>query len=105
MFFQKLLFKSSLLLNGYCVIVVRSQNSSDDLCFLFCLMLLIWLTCLASRIPACVEQINLLLLICHGLVTVATLLDNLTDDAIAQLYATTFSTMHFPLYLTKLYVT
>ena len=37
MFSQKLLFKSSLLLNGQCGIQVRPQPNSDDLCLLFCL--------------------------------------------------------------------
>ena len=32
MFFQKLFFKSPLLLNGYGVIQERPSNSSDDLC-------------------------------------------------------------------------
>ena len=41
MFFQKLFFKSSLRLNGWCGgIQVHPSNSSDDLCLLFCLILL-----------------------------------------------------------------
>ena len=37
MFFHKLLFKTSLLLNGLCGIQVRPTNNSYDLCLLFCL--------------------------------------------------------------------
>ena len=37
MFFQKLFFKSSLMLISQCGIHFRPPNSSDDLCFLFCL--------------------------------------------------------------------
>ena len=42
MFFQKLFFKSSLLLNSYCVIQILPLNSSDDLCLLFGLILLLY---------------------------------------------------------------
>ena len=35
--FKKLLFKSSLLLNGQCCIQVRPPKSIDDLCLLFCI--------------------------------------------------------------------
>ena len=43
MFFQKLFFKSSLRLNGWCGgIQVHPSNSSDDNCLLFCLILLLW---------------------------------------------------------------
>ena len=44
MFFQKPFFKSSLLLNGQCDIQELPPNSSDDLCLLFCLFLLLWIT-------------------------------------------------------------
>ena len=37
MFSQKLLFKSSFLLNGYCGIQVCPPNNSDDICLLFCI--------------------------------------------------------------------
>ena len=37
MFSQKLLFKSSLLLNSKCCIQVSSPNSCDNLCLFFCL--------------------------------------------------------------------
>ena len=41
MFFQKLFFKSSLLLKVLCSIQVHLPNSSDDLCLLFCLILIL----------------------------------------------------------------
>ena len=41
MLFQKPFFKSSLQLNGHCSIQTRPPNSSDDLCLLFCLILLL----------------------------------------------------------------
>ena len=41
MFFQKLIFKSSLLLNGFCGIQGRPPNSSNDRCLPFCLIFLL----------------------------------------------------------------
>ena len=41
MSFHKLFFISSLLLNGQCSIQVHPPNNSDDLCLLFCLILLL----------------------------------------------------------------
>ena len=41
-FFQKLFFKSSLLLNSLCGIQVRPPTSSDDICLLFCLFHVLW---------------------------------------------------------------
>ena len=40
--YKKLVFKSSLLVNGYCDIQVRGANSSDDLCLPFCVILILW---------------------------------------------------------------
>ena len=53
MFLQKPFFKSSLLLSGWCGIQVRPPNSSDDLCLLLCLILLLsmWSTWCTERIP------------------------------------------------------
>ena len=42
-FFQKLFFKSSLLLNGLCSIQVRPSNSSPNICLPFCLILILLL--------------------------------------------------------------
>ena len=71
MFAQKLLFKSCLLLNGYCGIQVQytvcPPNNSNDLCLLFIFVLLLWhvlyivhstlpLYCAVDTTLCCVKQ-------------------------------------------------
>ena len=52
MFSQKIVFTSSLLLNGKCsiqVLYIRPPNNSDDLCLLFCL----YPSSMVQAIPVC----------------------------------------------------
>ena len=65
MFFRKLFSKSSLLLNGYCGNQVCPVNSSDDLCLLFCLILLLWQGCCLVVSPFCLKLVNGSLQGCH----------------------------------------